>query len=241
MADIIIKFPTRSRPEKFKKVLTKYIDYLSGKHDVRFIVTMDDDDETMNTPEMKEWLDSLKVPLKYNYGQSKNKIEAVNADMEGEVCDIIIQVSDDMIPCLEGYDDIVANGFAHCFPDNCGAIRFWDGIRPKEDLLMCLTVIGYPLYKAIGHLYHPDYESIYADNELTTICAKLEKLAISPVCVIRHEWVPGTHEDADEMHRQQESPEQYKIDGATYQRRMALNFDIDKVKERLDAQGLIKT
>ena len=241
MSNIIIKFPTRSRPEKFKKVLTKYIDYLSGKHDVRFIITMDDDDETMNTPEMKEWLDAIEVPLNYNYGESKNKIEAVNADMEGEVCDIIIQVSDDMIPCLEGYDDIVANGFDQCFPDNVGAIRFWDGIRPKEDLLMCLTVIGYPLYKAIGHLYHPDYASIYADNELTSICAKLDKLAISQVCIIRHEWVPGTHENADEMHQQQESPEQYKIDGTTYQRRMALNFDIDKVKERLDAQGLVKS
>jgi len=241
MSDIIIKFPTRSRPEKFKKVLTKYIDYLSGDHNVKFVITMDEDDVSMNTPEMREWLDSLDVPMKYNYGHSKNKIEACNADMEDETGDIIVQVSDDMIPCLESYDDIIVKGFEQVFPDFSGAIRFWDGIRPKDDILMCLTVIGFPLYKAIGHLYHPDYESTYSDNELTTICAKLDKLAISPTCIIRHEWVPGNHPDADELHQQQESPEQYKRDGTTYQRRMALNFDIDKVKERLNAQGLIKT
>jgi len=241
MSDIIIKFPTRSRPEKFKKVLTKYIDYLSGDHNVKFVITMDEDDTSMNTPEMREWLDSLDVPMKYNYGHSKNKIEACNADLEDETGDIIVQVSDDMIPCLESYDDIIVKGFEQVFPDFSGAIRFWDGIRPKDDILMCLTVIGFPLYKAIGHLYHPDYESIYCDNELTTICAKLDKLAISPTCIIRHEWVPGNHPDADELHQQHESPEQYKRDGTTYQRRMALNFDIDKVKERLNAQGLIKT
>ena len=215
MSDIIIKFPTRSRPEKFKKVLTKYIDYLSGDHNVKFVITMDEDDTSMNTPEMREWLDSLDVPMKYNYGHSKNKIEACNADLEDETGDIIVQVSDDMIPCLESYDDIIVKGFEQVFPDFSGAIRFWDGIRPKDDILMC--------------------------NELTTICAKLDKLAISPTCIIRHEWVPGNHPDADELHQQQESPEQYKRDGTTYQRRMALNFDIDKVKERLNAQGLIKT
>ena len=45
MADIVIKMATRERPDKFKKTLQKHIDYLSGKHNVRFIITMDEDDE----------------------------------------------------------------------------------------------------------------------------------------------------------------------------------------------------
>ena len=119
MSKIVVKFPTRSRPEKFKQVLQKYIDFLSGKHELRFVITMDEDDKTMNNPEIKEWLDSLDVDLKYNYGQSKTKIEACNADLEGEKGDILVLVSDDMTPCLEGWDDIIAEGFNQMFPRLC--------------------------------------------------------------------------------------------------------------------------
>jgi hypothetical protein len=38
---------------------------------------MDHDDSTMNTPEIKEWLNSLPVQIKYNYGYSKSKIEVL--------------------------------------------------------------------------------------------------------------------------------------------------------------------
>ena len=115
MAKLVIKFPTRGRPEKFKKVLQKGIDYLSGKHEIRYVITMDEDDTTMNTNEMREWLDSRGVDIKYNYGQSKTKIQACNADLEGETGDILVLTSDDMVPCMEGWDDIIAMGFDQVF------------------------------------------------------------------------------------------------------------------------------
>ena len=56
---LVIKFPTRSRPHKFKPLLDKYIDFLSGKHDVRFVITMDEDDETMNNDDIKSSLKTI--------------------------------------------------------------------------------------------------------------------------------------------------------------------------------------
>ena len=98
---LLIKFPTRSRPDKFKQVLEMYIDYLSGKHDVRFVITCDEDDETMNNPEVRKWFASLQesgVNLTAYYGDSKSKIEACNANMENETFDVGLLASDDMIP-----------------------------------------------------------------------------------------------------------------------------------------------
>ena len=57
MKKLLVKFPTRSRPEKFKEVLQKYINNLSGTVKVRFVITVDNDDETMNTKEMRAWFD----------------------------------------------------------------------------------------------------------------------------------------------------------------------------------------
>ena len=57
---LIVKMATRSRPEKFKSVMTKYFDYLSGKHEVRFVITCDEDDASMNSEEMKSWFAEMK-------------------------------------------------------------------------------------------------------------------------------------------------------------------------------------
>jgi len=56
MSRLVIKFPTRGRPEKFKEVFSRYLSMLSGKHSVQFVITMDEDDETMNNPTMRQWL-----------------------------------------------------------------------------------------------------------------------------------------------------------------------------------------
>ncbi len=49
---LIYKLASRNRPDKFKHVLEKSIDLLSGNHDVRFVITLDTDDETMNNDEI---------------------------------------------------------------------------------------------------------------------------------------------------------------------------------------------
>ena len=126
-------------------------------------------------------------------------------------------------------------------PYYVGAIKFNDGLRPKEDLLITLPVMGFPLYEAIGYLYHPDYTSIYCDNEMTSVCAKMNKLAISPTCIIRHEWIHGTDPNADALHQRNESSEMYQKDGAVYNERMKIDFEVDKVKERLNARGYALT
>ena len=203
---LIVKMATRSRPEKFKLVLKNYIDFLSGEHDVRFVITCDLDDETMNTEEMRAWFEETRksVDLVYRYGNSTSKVEACNADLEDETGDVLLVTSDDMIPAAMNYDSIIAQGFDEIFPNYDGAIKFNDGLR--NDALMTLPCIGWKLYKAIGHCYHPDYTSVYCDDE-------------------------QTHENSDDLHKRNES--YYGVDGEVFKRRSENNFDIDEVRERL--------
>jgi len=215
MKKLLIKFPTRNRPEKFKKVLQLYIDMLSGKHNVRFVVTMDEDDSTMNTQEIKEWLNSLPVNIKYNYGHSKTKIQAVNADLDGEEADVLLLASDDMIPQIKNYDDIIFQGFEQVFPDFDGAIKFNDGLR--NDDLMTLCVMGWPLYKQFGYIYHPEYTSLYADTEQTMVLKKMQKFAVSEICLIKHVWTAAPW---DELHARNENSEMYSKDKEVFDRHM---------------------
>lgn len=222
---LVIKFPTRNRPEKFKNVFQKYIDMLSNKHEVEFIITMDEDDSTMNNQEIKNWLDEKKQKnnIKYFYGNSKSKVEACNADMQGVDGDVLLLAQDDMIPIAKDYDDIIFETFKKSFPDFDGAIKFWDGYRSIEDTLITLMIVGFKLYRKFGYIYHPSYKSVYCDNEQTEIFIKLGKYINSPICIMKHDWVP---ESFDYLHARNESDELYKIDGKNFNDRKTRNFEL---------------
>ena len=230
---LVIKMPTRSRPSKFKTLLETCISFLSDKHEIRFVVTCDEDDKTMNNIEIREWLSHLQktVDLVYHYGNSTSKVQAVNADLENEHGDVLLVISDDMIPVVQNYDDIIAMGYDQLFPNYDGAIKFNDGIR--KDHLMTLPCLGWKLYEAFGYIYHPDYESLYCDNEQTLVCEALNKFATCEACIIKHQWVPGNHPIADDLHKRNESF--YDQDGIIYKKRFSEKFDYDTIQKRLNS------
>jgi hypothetical protein len=228
MSKLVVKFPTRNRPEKFKTVFSRYLTFLGGRHDVRFVVSMDVDDPSMNNPQMEEWFSTRarNADIKWCYGHSKTKIQACNADMDAEDGDVLLLASDDMVPVQMGYDDFIFSAFEHSFPDYDGAIKFWDGLRPKEDPLMTLTVMGFPLYRKFGYIYHPEYKSLYSDNEQTVVCHQLGKLRRCDICIIQHQWTP---EPFDALHARNENKEMYDVDGEVYARRKERNFDMEEM------------
>lgn len=224
MSKLLIKFPSRNRPEKFKKVLSKYIDNLSGNHDVRFVITMDEDDQKMNTEDIRSFLESENADIVYHYGNSKSKIEACNADLDEETADVLMLVSDDMIPQIKDYDEIIFDAFSQAFPDFDGAIKFHDGLR--QDALMTLPIIGWKIYEKLGYIYHPDYTSVYCDNEQTQALISVGKLAVSPICIAKHEW---THQPFDDLHERNENKEMYLKDSKVFNRRLKLDFESEKL------------
>jgi hypothetical protein len=140
--------------------------------------------------------------------------------------DVLMLASDDMVPVQMGYDEVIAKCYEQAFPDYDGAIKFWDGLRPKEDPLMTLTVMGFPLYKRFGYIYNPEYKSLYCDNEQTQVCHQLGKLRRCDICIIQHQW---SGEPWDELHARNENAEMYGVDGETFKRRKERNFDMEEM------------
>jgi hypothetical protein len=219
-----VKFPSRNRPEKFKSILDQYIGGCSGKHHVRFVITMDEDDSTMNTDDIRSFIDShIKngVDISYHYGNSKTKVEACNANMENEDADVILLISDDMVLQQPNYDDIIYSTFQETFPDYSGGLKFHDGIR--QDALMTLPIIGWKVYEKWGYIYNPEYTSLYGDTEQTEVLIRMKKFAVSDICIAKHEW---TSEPFDELHARNENTEMYEKDGAIFHSRRMNNYDL---------------
>lgn len=107
----LIKFPSRGRPEKFKSTLIRHIEYLSNNNKYKFIFSFDNDDLKMKNDEILDFLNSLNIDYEVFYGDNQNKIEAINANMENKEFDVLILVSDDMIPVLQNYDELICDIF----------------------------------------------------------------------------------------------------------------------------------
>ena len=76
---ILFKYPTRQRPDKFVACISTYYKLLRGA-DYQFVVTVDNDDEQMKSPIITSFASSL-PNLTIKSGDSKSKIEAINADV----------------------------------------------------------------------------------------------------------------------------------------------------------------
>lgn len=193
---ILLKCPTRWRPQRVIDTLSKYIRMANRLDLLGVAVSCDLDDTTMTRNIIQD--EVRQTIQKAAWGQiffsdNKSKIEACNADMVNikYEWDIVVLVSDDMIPQTKGYDDIIRNQMIARFPDTRGILWFNDGIQ--EDKLNTLCVFGRKFYEQQGFIYHPAYKSLFCDTEFTDLCRTEYKdiCAYIPYCIIRHEH-PGT-------------------------------------------------
>ncbi len=183
---ILFKYATKGRPEWFKQTLETYQRLFSGNHFCYFIVSMNEDDPTMNNLDIRSFLLS-KSNVAFEYGKHKCKIEAINADMEGVDCfDILVVVSDDMVPVVQDFDDIIASDMNKYFPNLDGALHYPDGIQ-RDNLITC-SIMGKKLYDNFGYIYNPAYLSLFCDTEFTEIVKRDKKVKFIDRMIIRHEW-----------------------------------------------------
>lgn len=196
--NLLIKFPTRARKDQFFTTLHKYLEMSTVKNRVGYLITMDHDDLVMNTEEVKKQLDSIHR-LVYFYGNSKTKIQAVNNDINKIAdWDIILLASDDMVPVVKGYDEIIIDNMEKHFPDTDGVLFFNDGSRGSE--LNTLSILGKKYYNRFNYIYNPEYISVWADNEFTKVANILGRQVYFPQTIIRHEHPDYGYNTRDYVH-----------------------------------------
>jgi len=201
------------------QTLNKYYSRLSGKNQCRFLITLDEDDETMNNDKMRIFMDGF-LNLTYKYGGHETKIEAINADMKDEDFDILFLVSDDMIPIVSGFDIIVAESMKRYFPNLDGALHFNDGFIGR-DKCITLSIMGKKLYDYFGCIYHPDYKSFWCDQEFTDVVRRLRKVRYFPQVIVKHKWTGGS-KSLDTLYAR--NSKLNKFDKQTYIRREKKGF-----------------
>ena len=217
---LLIKFPTRNRKDKFFEVLEKYYEFANDLSQIEFLITLDTDDTSMNNQEVLTRLNSYKN-LKYVFGVSENKIDAVNRDIEIGDWDIILLASDDMIPIEKGYDDQIRFNMKINYSDTDGILWFNDGNRKD---LNTLCILGKKYYQRFNYIYHPDYKSLWSDNEFMTVGNILKKQTFIDKVIIHHQHPDWGYGNRDKIHSLNSNHD--RDDRNTFLRRQKNNFDL---------------
>lgn len=223
---ILFKLPSRSRPNRAFEVLDSTLNNLFDKENYEFLLTLDDDDQTMNNYDVIKKLGSYKN-MNYIFGKSNNKIEAVNRDLDlfNKQWDILVLLSDDMVPIKEGFDNIIREKYDEFFPDLDGVTWFSDGFQKSRINTLC--ILGKKYYDRFNYIYHPSYKSLYCDNEFTIVANKLGKQKYFDTVIIehRHFSIGNNRERYDDLYRRNDGL--MKIDELNYYNREKINFDLN--------------
>jgi hypothetical protein len=217
---ILIKFQRRNRKDKFFEVLQKYYDFAADLSKIEFLITLDYDDNSMNNQEVIDKLKSYEN-LRFVFGKSNNKIHAVNRDIELGDWDIILLASDDMIPIEKGYDEQIRFNMTINYPNTDGILWFNDGNRKD---LNTLCILGKKYYERFGYIYHPDYKSLWADNEFMTVGNLLKKQIFIDKVIIHHQHPDWGYGGRDIIHSLNSNHD--REDRMVFQRRQKMNFGL---------------
>lgn len=220
---ILVKFPTRSRPERFLEMLNMYVLSCNDREGVDYLVSIDTDDATMTDVVCGKALQIAKGHIKIVRGMSPNKIHACNRDLENldEKYRIIILASDDMQPMVQGWDTIIREQMEQQYPDTDGCLWFYDGHQSR---ICTMNIMGRKYFDELGYMYHPSYISLWCDNEFTDVATAKQKISYYNTCLFRHVhpmW-ERKGEEMDELYRANES--YFKRDQNNYNKRKANGF-----------------
>ena len=193
---ILLKCPTRSRPSQFIRVLNQYITLANRPDLLGICISCDNDDKTMTETNVQVSIKNITNRVAWSeiyYGNSASKIEAVNADMSSInwPWEMVVIMSDDMVPQIKGYDDVLRNHMIANFSDTDGILWVNDGTQGEN--LNTISIMGRKMYDSFGYLYHPAYKSLFCDTEFTDLCKGplASKCTYIPFMLIKHEH-PGT-------------------------------------------------
>ena len=161
---ILYKYTTRSRRSNFLRGYDSILNKIANREDYHILISVDKDDQSMFP------LPVLDGKYTFVVGNSKNKIDAINRDLNefDYDWDILINMSDDMIFTKKGFDDIIRAEFYNDFNQY---LHFNDG---NQKCNVCtMHIVGRNYYDRFKYIYHPDYISLWCDVENDIVAKQL--------------------------------------------------------------------
>jgi len=216
---ILFKYTTRSRRSNFLRGYDSILNKIANKEDYHILISVDRDDQSMYP------LPVLDGNHTFVVGNSKNKIDAINRDLNefNYDFDILINMSDDMIFTKKGFDDIIRAEF---YKDFNQYIHYNDG--NQKDNVCTMHIVGRDYYNKFKYIYHPDYISLWCDVENDIVAKQLGcyKYMGDDIKLFRHLHPAWGLAPQDALSIKTEDRALWVADEITFNNRKKINFGL---------------
>lgn len=151
---ISIIHASRGRPDMARETRVNWMLKSSGKHEIEYILSIDQDDPTLH-----KYQELFNDPL---ISDNKSAVQAFNTAAEYATGDIIVAISDDF-SCPENWDDEIVK---HSAGRKNWIMKTQDG---TQGWIITLPIMDRVYYESLGCIYFPEYLHMFCDTEMTCV------------------------------------------------------------------------
>lgn len=222
---ITLIHPSRSRP---KKSFDNAIEWIkkSGT-DTELIVSLDSDD-----PKLSEYLslyDSIESIAPEGFVSIRGLmvrpntcvVEAANNAAKAATGDILIYLSDDF-KCPDNWGQLIEEQFKDVTTPLL--IKVDDSYQVFGKDVLTIPIMNRALYEKLGYFFHPEYRSMFCDQDLYHVVNNMGAIRFCPHLVFPHEHYCNGKSKMDETYKR--SNTNWDSGKALYARRKAEGFPL---------------
>lgn len=164
------------RPNEALNAINNWLFNASMKYPIEYILSIDSDDKACY--DYSEYLEYPDFKIIRNHNRSA--VDAFNNAAKVATGDLFVCISDDFISFLNW--DLALLAGIHWDPVNLFLqidrktdyiVKTQDGIQPT---LITLPIMDRTYYNRFGYIYHPDYQHMFCDQEMTAVGHMLGKV-----------------------------------------------------------------
>lgn len=217
---------TSARPAKWREIYEAWLAAADHPENVEYILVVDERwGFPVATDRMFQNMRHNADGVLYNNGR-KCYVEGVNIAAEASSGDVLIVNADDQYPCPH-WDTLLIKSMEAFDPLRDEFVMAANTGTPteRERGIVVMPIMSRARYKRLGYVFYPQYESMYADNDLCAH-AKLDQclfgLNTAWVFPHRHPFFSNTAMDA--VYEAQNRQEAYALGAEIYARRQSAKF-----------------
>jgi glycosyltransferase involved in cell wall biosynthesis len=205
--------PSRGRPKRAEAAAREWQRAMSGAHEHEHLLSVDDDDSAL--PEYREL--AARLSLKLLVARNRSLVDAANRAARAATGDVLIVLSDDF-GCPPEWDARLAETIG----DRAEAAVFvHDGLDAKR---MTLPILTRRLYERLGYVYHPDYFSMFADDDVTGAAAAMGRLLDARHLTFVHRHYSAGLAPSDATYERQNDRRAFWLGWRVYEKRRLTAF-----------------
>lgn len=217
MALISLIHPSRGRVNKSFETAKKWIERAGC--DVELILSIDESDE-LRPEYVGKYFTHLPNTVQI-LGDNKSVVEATNRAAKEAKGDILIYLSDDF-DCPSNWGPLVLNEFEG--ETRPLLVKVDDMLQKFEVPVLTIPIMNRALYERLGYFWHPEYKSMFCDEDLYWTARKLSALKFAPHLKFEHQHVSVGKAPDDETYRN--SAKNWDQGKAVFAKRKAAGFSV---------------